>query len=41
MIVNIDRIHRNKKAIAGKEYAKVTDIKDQSLVVMFLSITLR
>ena len=37
MTVNIDNIDGNDKAIAGKENAKVTYIKDQSWVVMFLS----
>ena len=37
MIVNIDNIDRNEKAIARKENAKVTHIKDQSLDLMFLS----
>ena len=41
MLVNIDNIDRNEKAIAGKENAKVTYIKNQCLVFLFLSGTLR
>ena len=37
MIVNVDNIDGNEKAIARKENVKVTYIKDYSKVFMFLS----
>ena len=37
MVVNIDNINGNKKAIAGKEKIKVTFPQYLSWIVMFLS----
>ena len=37
MIVNIDSIDGNEKAIDAKKIAKVTHIQDESWIVLFLS----